>query len=349
MKHGTSILITGGLGWLGQSLIRHLLSNPGCLGDGFGETTPIRIFERNDVPKAQHINNSRINYFFGDIRKIEDLKPFFKDQENSIVIHTAAVIHPKKAGDFFSVNVDGSRNVLNLSSEYKIKKLIALSSNSPFGFNTSPSDWFNEQTPYNPHLGYGRSKMEMERLFTKDFPEFAKRAVIIRAPWFYGPHQPLRQTNFFRLIRRGLFPVVGEANNRRSMVYVDNLVQGILLAATNQIADGQTYWIADKHPYKMREIIQTVRTCLEVDFGLEVKKQRFHLPNFFSDVAYIADKSIQAVGSYNQNVHVLSELNKNIICSICKAERQLGYKPKVELTEGMRRSIAQLISQGIEI
>ncbi len=54
--------------------------------------------------------------------------------------------------------------------------------------------------------------------------------VIVRPPWFYGPHQPARQTTFFTLVRTGQFPVLGDGGQRRSMVFVDNLVQGIVRA-----------------------------------------------------------------------------------------------------------------------
>ncbi len=51
-------------------------------------------------------------------------------------------------------------------------------------------------------------------------------AVVVRPPWFYGPFQPPRQTTFFTMIRKGRFPIIGDGEQRRSMVYVDNLVDG---------------------------------------------------------------------------------------------------------------------------
>ena len=54
--------------------------------------------------------------------------------------------------------------------------------------------------------------------------------VMVRPPWFYGPHQPARQTTFFTLVRTGRFPVFGDGGQRRSMVYIDNLVDGIVRA-----------------------------------------------------------------------------------------------------------------------
>ena len=56
----------------------------------------------------------------------------------------------------------------------------------------------------------------------------------MRAPWFYGPHQPARQTLFFKMIQAGRLPILGDGSQRRSMAYVDNLCQGLLLAASVQ-------------------------------------------------------------------------------------------------------------------
>ena len=86
---------------------------------------------------------------------------------------------------------------------------------------------------------------------------------IVRPPWFYGPHQPPRQTTFFRLVRAGRFPVVGDGEQRRSMVYVDNLVDGVLAAELHPRRPGAAYWIADARPYTVNEIVATVGRALD--------------------------------------------------------------------------------------
>src|SRR5262249_35862999 len=144
--------------------------------------------------------------------------------------------------------------------------------------------------------------------------------VIIRPPWFYGPYQPPRQTRFFRMIRDGKMPLVGRGYNRRSMAYIDNIVQGLLLAAEADRAIGETYWIADARPYAMTEIIETVECLLEQEFGQKCAHRRLRLPRWTGDVARLADGLVQMAGRYNQSVHVLSEMNGSIACSIRKAE-----------------------------
>jgi nucleoside-diphosphate-sugar epimerase len=63
------------------------------------------------------------------------------------------------------------------------------------------------------------------------------------------------------------------------------------------------------------------------------------LPGVASEIALLVDALMQGAGLYNQKIHVLSEMNKTIACSIAKARRDLGYEPKIALEEGMRRSL----------
>jgi nucleoside-diphosphate-sugar epimerase len=171
----------------------------------------------------------------------------------------------------------------------------------------------------------------------------------IRPPWFYGPGQPPPQTEVVRMLRDGRMPRVGSGENRRSMAYTDNNVQGLLLCERTPAAAGRTYWIADRHAYSMNEIVQTVGDVLEQDFGMTVKRSQLRLPGFVSGLALVADRAIQGAGLYQQKIHVLSEMNKNIACSIERARRELSYDPKVELREGMRRSVQALLDEGASI
>jgi nucleoside-diphosphate-sugar epimerase len=193
-------------------------------------------------------------------------------------------------------------------------------------------------------MNYGRSKMRME-IAVKALAAKIE-AVIVRPPWFYGPNQPRRQSEFFRMIRDGKGPLVGGGMNRRSMAYIDNLCQGLILAALTPAAAGQTYWIADERPYTMVEIIDTVERLLEKEFGQKCAHRRLRLPGLASEVAYAVDFAMQSAGLYHQKIHVLSEMNKTIACSVEKARAELGYNPKISLEEGMRRSLQWMRKNG---
>ncbi len=193
-----------------------------------------------------------------------------------------------------------------------------------------------------PYLNYGKSKYYAECI-VKSFQETGKmETVILRPCWFYGPNQPKRQTKFFQMILKGNPLVFGDGMNLRSMSYVDNTSAAMILAAERKEAVGATYWIADARPYSTLEIYQTVAELLEVkDF-----RPRF-LPGFSSEIFTLADKTFQALGMYQTEAHVAGEMNKDIACSIAKARLELGYQPKIELKEGMRRSIEWCRMKGL--
>ena len=174
--------------------------------------------------------------------------------------------------------------------------------------------------------------------------------VIIRAPWFYGPNQPPRQSQFFRAIRRGRFPLVGDGTKRRSMAYTGNLVQGLLRAEVADKAPGNAYWVADARPYELREILATVRRALAAEGLPDVRaRAACRLPRVAARLAERADTVLQGRGRYVQPLHVLGELNHTIACDISRARDELGYEPTVALEEGMRASIRWCLDHGEQL
>jgi nucleoside-diphosphate-sugar epimerase len=344
------VLVTGALGWLGVSLVQALVKG---LADHESLKEPrqdlrIRclILPGQDAAQLKKISD-RIEVVTGDVRNPADCARFCQDAQGAVLFHTAGIIHPRKVAEFYQINVDGTRQLLDAAIQAGVRRAVVVSSNSPCGCNPHPDHLFDEQSPYHPYMNYGRSKMRMELAIKERQGRI--ETVIIRPPWFYGPNQPPRQTLFFQMVRDGKAPIVGNGENLRSMGYVDNLCQGLLLAALVEKASGQVYWIADQRPYSMNEVIDTIERLLESEFGHKCAHKRMRLPGFASEIALVADASLQALGLYHQKIHVLSEMNKTIACSVARAEKELGYRPMVALEEGMRRSLAWCGSQGIKI
>jgi nucleoside-diphosphate-sugar epimerase len=344
------ILITGAGGWLGKRLVGKIATRDFAADvlDHLPRSASIRCLvlpgENWDALRA-----SGAEVMEGDLRNPQHCMKFCGGAEGAILLHAAGVIHPRRVKEFYEVNALGTQNVLNAAIAARVRRAVIVSSNSPMGVNPFPGHLFDESSPYRPYMNYGRSKMQMELKVREIAGKDRIEAVLVRAPWFYGPGQPRRQTVFFSMIREGKAPIVGSGNNLRSMAYIDNLCEGLLLAALVEGAKGRTYWIADRRPYSMNEIVDTVERLLEQEFNLPVAHQRLRLPNIASGVATEADRFLQWLGLYNQKIHVLSEMNKNIACSVAKAEAELGYRPTVELEEGMRRSLAYCLEQGIQI
>jgi nucleoside-diphosphate-sugar epimerase len=339
-------LVTGPQGWLGASLVDALLHGLRECAE-FAQPQPdlrIRclVMPGQDARQLTSLSD-RVETVEGDVRSAEDCRRFWAGASDAILFHTAGVIHPKRASEFYDVNLQGTCNVIDAGLDAGSRRAVVISSNSPCGCNPHPDHLFDELSPYNPYMKYGHSKMLMEMAVKTRVDERGLEAVILRPPWFYGPHQPARQTLFFRMIRDGKAPIVGGGRNLRSMAYTDNIVQGMLLAATRDVA-GETFWIADERPYSMNEVIDTVEHLLETEFGQTCAHKRMRLPGLASEVAGVVDASLQRLGLYHQKIHVLSEMNKTIACSVAKATRVLGYRPHISLEEGMRRSLKWTIA-----
>ncbi len=348
-----NVLITGAPGWLGTRLIEILSSGfPGI--DGYAAADPERRLRCLVHPVADPARilsaQPSIDAVYGALPDPTAARALCAGAAGATLFHIAGVIHPTRGTrEFDEVNVEGTRQLVQAAVDAGVRRIVAVSSNSPFGFNPTPEHLFDESSPYRPYMGYGRSKQRMELLIREAQDSGKIETVIVRPPWFYGPYQPARQTLFFKMIREGRFPILGDGSQRRSMTYVDNLCQGLLLAASVERANGQTYWIADDRPYTITEIVDTVREILRDEFLLPCVPRQTRVPAIVGDVARLVDGGLQSFGVYNQKVHVLSEMGQSIACSIDRARRELGYAPRVSLREGMRESIRWCIANGQHI
>jgi nucleoside-diphosphate-sugar epimerase len=338
----TTTIVTGAAGWLGTALVNALVGS-----GAWARAGDIRALVVDD-DQAAAMRALGATPVTGDVRERTSLEALFAGLDGPTdVIHAAGVIHPTRFADFDAVNAAGTRAVSELALRHGVRRMVHVSSNSPFGANTHPGDRFRNEEPYAPYLGYGASKMRGE-LAVLDAVEHGLDAVIVRPPWFYGPFQPPRQTTFFRMIRTGRFPVFGRGDQERSMVYVDNVVQGVVRAELVPTEPGRGWWIADARPYTMSEIVATVGNALEAE-GYDVTPNRIRMPDVVGRAAEFADRLIQRRGHYHQRIHVLGEINKSIACEIDVAVTELGYAPDVDLYEGMRRSIQWCRAQGFEL
>jgi len=337
------VYITGGNGWLGKTLINTLINGDNLVLENLKVDNPkIISLDLQSVNNEKSFNNNKINYIKGDIRSKKDCDLFFKNISNkSVLFHCAGIIHPKKVSDFFEVNLIGTKNIIKKAISNGINKIVVISSNSPIGCNKSNDYLFDEKSKYNPYMNYGKSKMLMEQFLISKIKE-GINITIIRPPWFYGENMPTRQLTFYKMVKEGKFPMIGNGRNIRSKANVKNIVQGMILSSLIKKSKGQIYWIADEKPYTMNEIIFTVSDVLENEYGFNCKINRLKLPFIVGEIFQLLDFLIQKTGLYNQKIHVASELNKNIGCSIQKAKDELGYKPMISLYDGIKYSLSEI-------
>jgi nucleoside-diphosphate-sugar epimerase len=305
-------------------------------------TSPAGAAELAELPGVEPV--------LGDVRTASGLDELFEALPRGgdvDVIHAAGVIHPATTSDWVEVNARGTANVARRARAHGVRRMVHVSSNSPFGTNPTRDDVFRNDEPYAPALGYGRSKLLAE-LRLLDEVAAGLDAVIVRPPWFYGPHQPARQTEFLRLVRRGRFPIVGDGRQRRSMVYVGDLVDGVVRAELVKCPPGRGWWIADSRPYELNEVIAAVSEALR-SAGLAVASRQLRVPAVIGRIAAAADAALQRRHRYVAQLHVLGELGATIACDISEARRELGYEPSVGLVEGMRRSVAWCQAAGLAL
>src|SRR5262249_983986 len=143
-----------------------------------------------------------------------------------LVIHLAAAQHEANVPEsyFREVNVDGTRRLLEASRGAGVKRFVYGSTIGVYG--EASSDTLDENTPPHPMTMYGRSKLEAERVVRayEGLP-----TSIVRISETYGPGD-FRLLKLFKGIQKNRFFVIGAGRNRRQVIHVEDLIQGLLLA-----------------------------------------------------------------------------------------------------------------------
>ena len=331
-------VLTGGAGWFGRAFL-DAVARPRPEHGPVARDGEVRVLAAVPAEVADILEVlPRAVVHVGDVADPAVVARLLDGAAGASVIHAAGVIHPERVSDFERVNVGGTRTLLDAAADAGVGRLVHVSSNSAFGVNPTPADRFRQHEPYRPYLGYGASKMRAEQLVLEASAAGRVETVVVRPPWFYGPFQPARQSTFFTMVAAGRFPVLGDGRQARSMVHVDNLVQGVALAERHPDAVGQAFWVADREPYAMAHIVATVERVLD-EAGYRTAGRRLRAPALVGRVAERVDRVLQARDVYHQQIHVLGEMDKTIACDVSATVEVLGYAPQVDLAEGMRRAV----------
>jgi nucleoside-diphosphate-sugar epimerase len=254
-----------------------------------------------------------------------------------------------KVADFFHVNPSGTERTWSpRPCRAGVRRFVHVSSNSPFGTNPHPTDVFRQDEPYHPYYGYGRSKMEAELAVFAAVDRRARRrrgaaAVVLRpvpaaAPDHVLPMVRTRQVPDHRRRRAAPLDGVRRQPGRRHPLPPSSR-RPHAARATGSPTPGRTRW--------PRSSTRSAAPC--ADEGFEVKAGGTKPAGDRRPRRRVADKLIQRTGRYQQQLHVLGEMDKTIACDISASRAELGYDPQVELYEGMRRSIRWCLDQGLEL
>lgn len=317
------LLITGYPGWLTHRFLETLDDYPEfssqitfirCLSEHPANLPPLKI-------SAEVVEGNLLNP-----KSLQDAVAGM-----DLVFHAAGVLHVRRNKDFYLINRDGTRHLLEASAAGQIKRFLYISTNAAQGFCPGRGSELKEDDPCHPESHYGRSKYEAELAVQKFSGKNGMETVILRPAMFYGPPVAERHLDIYRRISRGTFPVFGSGDYLRSITYIDNLIQGVHLALHRKEASGQTYYIADRIIPTLNEIIDAIAK------SMGAKVRILHYPKELAWIAGKLDSLIARMGFYWMLPHIVSESCKNIACQISKAEKELGYNPQIDFHEGYRR------------
>jgi nucleoside-diphosphate-sugar epimerase len=314
-----TVLVTGGKGFLGQHLVSRL--------DELGEK--VRIFARTPEGQKEEPGN---NVVWGDIRDTKAV--------NRAVEGVDAVIHLvsnfRKGGsdknEAYSINVEGTENVLNASLKYGVKRLIHCSTIGVHGdVRSIPA---NEETAFNPGDLYQETKLIAEKRVWEFYKKTGLPTTVIRPISLLGPGD-LRMLKLFRMIKRGRFVMVGHGNILFQPAYIDDVVRGFLLCLHNEKAVGEVFIIGGDEYLPLKALVRLIAS------ELKVPPPKLKLP--LVPVLWLATlcEHLCAPFGIEPPLHRrrVSFFQNNRAFSIEKAKRVLAYKPQVSLREGIQRSI----------
>lgn len=304
-------LVTGGTGFIGSHLVEALLR----------EKFDVYCIVRNPL-KLRFLQGLNVKLIQADLSDKESLKKI--DWSFDYIFNLSGITKAVYPEEFFKSNYLGTKNLVEAVAEAqpKIKRFIHVSSLAAVGpcLEGKP---VTETTEPHPVSEYGKSKL----LGEKTVESFKDRLpiTIIRPPAVYGPRDTDFLT-FFKFIKKGFVFYFKEGVY--SLVYVRDLVEGIIQATYSEKAVGECFFIADSRPYTTEEIIEVISEVLQKN------------PRRIKISEKIGQILIRVFQKFDKksiiNTDKLKELTQPCwVCSTEKAERMLGYKSKTTLKEGM--------------
>lgn len=310
----STILVTGGAGFIGSHLCERLLSDGVkviCL-DNFDSFYDPDIKIKNAEGMTKKFQDL-FELVTGDIRNPDHLKGIFQKNRVDFVIHLAARagVRPSIADPLLyqDVNIRGTIVLLEACKAYKIKNFIFASSSSVYGENQRVP-FTEEDLDIQPVSPYGATKRTGELLCYSYHHLYGMNIACLRIFTAYGPRQRPEMAihKFTRLIDRGeRIPIYGDGSSRRDYTYIDDLIEGIL-GVIRYHKGFEIYNLGESQTTSLIELIKLI----EGAFGKKADIEMLELQPGDVSVTY---------------------------ADITKAKRMLKYRPKVKMEEGIKRFV----------
>lgn len=310
--------ITGGTGFIGSHLVDHLLK------DGNHE---LRCMVRSNEKWLEGKEYKKVNCDLNDIPALQKAMDGV-----DVVFHLAGVVKAKDTKVFERVNVEGTENLLRVAQKLGVPKVIISSSQAAAG--PSVNKPVTEDDEMMPVSRYGESKKRMEQMIHR-IADKTQQVTIIRPSSVYGPREEDIYT-FFKIASKGICPIVGRGHGKAiSMAHVDDIVNGLLLAASHNHNGVRTYFISSERGYDWHEIRDATSQALGR------KLLTINVPaKMVKSVGKFTEKTASFFGNYPvMNEDKAREMVLSWVCSVDKAVKELGYKQRIDLNEGIHDTI----------
>ncbi|MBD3274486.1 MAG: NAD-dependent epimerase/dehydratase family protein, partial [Candidatus Marinimicrobia bacterium] len=270
-----------------------------------------------------------INYVTGELTRPESLADAVTDMD--VIFHLAGAVIAVDREGYFRINRDGTANLLNAALQHNpdLQNFIYVSTQAAGG-PTPHNTPRTEDMPPEPVTHYGASKLAAEEFlqqFTDQIP-----IKIIRPPSVYGPHD-IGVFTFFQIVDKHLQVFFPGQDLQLSLIYVQDLVRGILQIAEHEIASGEVFYIDDGNPRSMRDI-QT-----EIARALDVSTIKIPIPRkVLYPLAGISELIIKLRKKPSFfNIQKIKEITQPAwTCSSEKLKQTTGFTPEFSLSEGAK-------------
>lgn len=318
------VLVTGGTGFLGSHLVDRLVET----------NYNVRVLARPSSSLENiehHIRRDGIDVVRGDLTEPDSLRQACQDMD--MIFHAAAAVDfslPKKI--FEEVNVQALKSLVRIASRSGVRRFVHVSSIGFYGWDKQSIDENMEQHPSNV---YEATKLAGEKIVMNAYRNFGLPVSIIEPSFVYGPRARIGVAELFWWVQKKWLPLIDGGKHRLNMVYVSDVVDALILASEKEESIGERFVIGHEESPTYREIMEIVAEVLEVT------PPRWSVPYAVAKpVATAIQKCKDILGS--RSFHFADYLDYTVqdgVLDIGKAKRILEYCPKVDLVEGMRKTV----------
>lgn len=308
------ILVTGASGFVGRTLCVKLLAEGsfvrGTILANELETTLVAGTEPNVIESLGL--HADFQHALADI---------------DTVVHLAARVHVMQETaidplqEFRKVNLHGTERLARQAAQAGVKRFVFMSTIGVNGDNSGDKP-YTEGDVLHPHNPYSVSKYEAELALKEISGQTGMEVVIIRAPLVYGPDNPGNFLSLLRIVSKGIPLPFGTIQNKRSLIYVGNLVDALASCATHPAAAGKTYLVSDG------EDVSTPELLLRVARALGVPSQLVPFPVSL----------IKLAGKLTGQNRAVNRLTGSLSVDSSKIRQELGWRPPFTMGEGLRET-----------